>query len=49
VGVELRFFVALGERRGRDRTRDSRGQAKKEGLAITLVRALIASPHYHEE
>jgi hypothetical protein len=39
----------LGARRGRGLTCYSRGQAKREGLAITLARAIIASPHYHEE
>jgi hypothetical protein len=26
-----------------------KSRSKKRGLAITLARAIIASPHYHEE
>ena len=47
--VRLRFFVAAGERRGSGLTRYSRGQAKKEGLAIKLCEGTIASLHCHEE
>jgi len=47
--VGLRFFCCLfreEQQRLRALLEENR---QKEGLAITLVTAIIASPHYHEE
>jgi hypothetical protein len=41
--VWLRFFVTIGARRGRGLTCYSRGQAKREGLAIKLCEGTIAT------
>jgi len=43
------FFVASFERSSRGLAHCKKSIGKKEGLAITLARAIIASPHYHEE
>jgi hypothetical protein len=49
VGMTLRFFCYLFERRSSGFTHGKKSIGKKKGLAIVLTRATIASPHYHEE
>jgi hypothetical protein len=46
--VTALFFVAFGARRDQG-FKLSKRIGKKEGLAIALATATIASPHYHEE
>jgi len=48
-GWDCTLFVASCERSREGFARCEKSIGKKEGLAITLARAIIASPHDHEE
>lgn len=47
-GTTTLFLFALDGKKSRSLKLYRRGQGQKKGLAIALLTATIASPHYHE-